>query len=193
MSDLQHNLRALSEFADAAKRCRELPYRIPEVWEAYQRQFDAVIDTHIPALVATLTAPASVGEAFERECADVDRILEKLGIGVERGRTEGGSLNVPRILNHIQETLDALALADAAHKHFAAKYADAAHARRVECPEGWAMVPKRVTPEMLAAGKKASARWFYDMEPQSSELYSKGTQHIYEAMLAAAPQAGSQT
>lgn len=54
---------------------------------------------------------------WERECADVDKIIEKLGIPLERARTEGGSLNVPRILNHIQETLDALGNATAFGAH----------------------------------------------------------------------------
>jgi hypothetical protein len=49
-----------------------------------------------------------VAAAFEQECNDVDQILRKLGLDPEKVRTECGYLIVPRILNHIQETLDAL-------------------------------------------------------------------------------------
>lgn len=42
---------------------------------------------------------------------DVSRILGKLGMDEDRAYTDGGYLNVPRILNHIQETLDALSQA----------------------------------------------------------------------------------
>ncbi len=88
------------------------------------------------SLIAEARASQALRVSFERECADADRILEKLGIGVERGRTDGGSLHVTRILNHIQETLDALSGADAASKHFTAKHAEATRenkALRVEC------------------------------------------------------------
>jgi hypothetical protein len=61
------------------------------------------------------TAPphprVEVTEAFEQECGDVDKILLKLGLEPDSVRTQGGYLMVPRILNHIQETLDALAQA----------------------------------------------------------------------------------
>ena len=45
---------------------------------------------------------------LERECADADKICAALGLTVDKSRTEGGSLNVPRIVGHIQETLTAL-------------------------------------------------------------------------------------
>lgn len=45
---------------------------------------------------------------LERECSDGDRICTKLGLNGDQFRTDGGSLHVPRILQHIQETLDTL-------------------------------------------------------------------------------------
>ena len=47
-------------------------------------------------------------DAFARECADIDKILVKPGIPLEKARTKAGNLHLPRIMNHIQETLDAL-------------------------------------------------------------------------------------
>ena len=47
-------------------------------------------------------------EAFDSECSDVSRILAKIGMSEESARTDAGILHVPRICNHIQETLDAL-------------------------------------------------------------------------------------
>lgn len=44
---------------------------------------------------------------LRRECTDADRVCLALGLTIEQARTEGGSLHVPRILNHIQETLAA--------------------------------------------------------------------------------------
>ena len=61
MTDLDTARRAvaaLSEFADAAKRCRELPYRDPRAQVAYEQMFDAAIDEHIPALVRSLAPSA---------------------------------------------------------------------------------------------------------------------------------------
>lgn len=64
------------------------------------------------ALNTRAQASAPEGDAaFERECADIDTILAKLGLTVEQARTEGGALRVARICNHIQETIDALAQA----------------------------------------------------------------------------------
>jgi len=54
------------------------------------------------------------------ERAAVDKILAKLGI--ENGRTECGNLKLQVILNHIQETLDALAASHSASVDFANKY-----------------------------------------------------------------------
>lgn len=51
---------------------------------------------------------AASADDLERECADADRICAALGLTVEQSRTEGGSLNVPRIVAHINETLTAL-------------------------------------------------------------------------------------
>lgn len=62
-------------------------------------------------LTEPCTAPSTPD--FERECDDADKICAALGLTVEQARTEGGSLNVPKILNHIQETLDALKEASA--------------------------------------------------------------------------------
>jgi len=54
-------LKALSEFADAARRCRDLPYRYPEAQAKYKEMFDAVIDTHIPALLTAQPAEGVSG------------------------------------------------------------------------------------------------------------------------------------
>lgn len=63
-----------------------------------------------------------VYSGFKRECCDVDEIIAKLGLTTEQARTEGGVLRVQRILNHIQETLDALADASNRATDFANKY-----------------------------------------------------------------------
>jgi len=65
---------------------------------------------------------------WDKECDDVDRIIEKLGMTIEQARTEGGCLHLPRILNHIQETLDALAVADGFGRHITDKYVAGVHA-----------------------------------------------------------------
>ena len=39
---------------------------------------------------------------WERECDDADKILAALGLAEDQGRTEGGSLHVPRIVNRIK-------------------------------------------------------------------------------------------
>jgi hypothetical protein len=39
---------------------------------------------------------------FERECADVDKVFAAIGWGVERTRTEGGSLKVAALCNAIR-------------------------------------------------------------------------------------------
>jgi len=65
---------------------------------------------------------------WDKECDDVDRIIEKLGMTIEQARTEGGCLHLPRILNHIQETFDALALATEFGGHMSDKYVAAIHA-----------------------------------------------------------------
>lgn len=46
-------LKALQEFADAAKRQRQVPYRTQEAWNVYKEMFDDVIDIHIPVLTGT--------------------------------------------------------------------------------------------------------------------------------------------
>lgn len=64
-------------------------------------------------------------QEWERESRDADRICAKLGLTPEQYRTEGGSLHVPHILNHIQETLDALADASQKAASFCDKYVSA--------------------------------------------------------------------
>jgi hypothetical protein len=89
---------------------------------------------------------------YERESNDIDRILARLGLTVDRARTECGALHVPRILNHIQETLDALA---AAHNNAVAmsdKY----------CAYVKANPPRTAHPEPATAEPVAwSVRWEY--------------------------------
>jgi hypothetical protein len=51
-SDIANTVKHLVDFADAAKRCRDLPYRLPEAWEKYHSMFDEVIDKHIPEVEA---------------------------------------------------------------------------------------------------------------------------------------------
>lgn len=62
--------------------------------------------------------------AFKIECHGVDRIVEKLGLTQEQVRTEAGCLHVPRILNHIQETLDALTVSTQFGASMSDKYCD---------------------------------------------------------------------
>lgn len=45
---------------------------------------------------------ATLREAFERECADGDRLCDALGVS----RTEGGSLNVPKMLAAIKAAVE---------------------------------------------------------------------------------------
>lgn len=52
---------------------------------------------------------AELEAEWRRECDDADKIMEKIGLTIEQARTDGGSLKVAFICNHIQETLDALA------------------------------------------------------------------------------------
>jgi len=70
-----------------------------------------VLGWHSPHDLAAPPAPeptAAPADDLERECADADRICAALGLTVEQSRTDGGSLNVPRIIAHISETLTAL-------------------------------------------------------------------------------------
>jgi len=109
--------------------------------EKCERHADAVLAIVGPQLLANAaSSPSSGGGGLEgevpsierigwdKECDDVDRIIEKLGMTIEQARTEGGCLHLPRILNHIQETLDALALATEFGGHMSDKYVAAIHA-----------------------------------------------------------------
>jgi len=89
--------------------------------------------------------PAAPADDLERECADADRICAALGLTVEQSRTEGGSLNVPRIVGHIQETLTALRESHAfgvamSDKYVASRAPECAAAQK---PVAWA------TPSLL--------------------------------------------
>lgn len=82
---------------------------------------------------------------LERECADADKICAALGLTVDKSRTEGGSLNVPRIVGHIQETLTALRESHAfgvamSDKYVASRAPECAAAQK---PVAWA------TPSLL--------------------------------------------
>lgn len=75
-----------------------------EEWDAAAKDV-AIQEWNRRAASAPSAEPA---DDLERECADADRICAALGLTVEQSRTEGGSLNVPRIVAHINETLTAL-------------------------------------------------------------------------------------
>jgi hypothetical protein len=71
-----------------------------------------------PPSVVACSKCAELENSYDRELANVDKIIAKIGIPLDRARTDGGSLHVPRILNHIQETLDALVQATNSAGHF---------------------------------------------------------------------------
>jgi len=109
--------------------------------EKCERHADAVLAIVGPQLLANASSSPNGGRGgvegvvpsierigWDKECDDVDRIIEKLGMTIEQARTEGGCLHLPRILNHIQETLDALAVADGFGRHMSDKYVAAVHA-----------------------------------------------------------------
>lgn len=120
---------------------------------------------------------------LERECADADKICAALGLTVDKSRTEGGSLNVPRIVGHIQETLTALRESHAfgvamSDKYVASRAPECAAAQK---PVAWATpsllvtmsaVEKRLltSPEMRGRGGgwEADAR---DADRYSVPLY----------------------
>lgn len=112
------------------------------------KEYVRAIRAHIAALTAAQPA-RGVGAAFEQECSDVDQILRKLGLKPESVRTQGGYLMVPRILNHIQETLDALAQATQFGQDMAAKYGDLALASAA--PAGFVVVPVEPTKAMVSS------------------------------------------
>lgn len=49
---------------------------------------------------------------FERECADVDRVFEQLGIPADECRTDGGFLNVAKILDRLNASSGAAQVPD---------------------------------------------------------------------------------
>ena len=99
---------------------------------------------------------------LERECADADKICAALGLTVDKSRTEGGSLNVPRIVGHIQETLTALRESHAFGVAMSDKYVAS---RAPECAAGLL-----TSPEMRGRGGgwEADAR---DADRYSVPLY----------------------
>lgn len=94
-----------------------------EVWCRYEDSARTVLEA-----VAPMLASAS-DKHLEQEQDDTDKILAKLGLTVERARTECGYLRVNDILNHIQETLDALAEAHSARVEMTDRYIKLASAR----------------------------------------------------------------
>ena len=68
------------------------------------------IRTHHAEIAQNSEAAKRLHICWGKEVDDIDKIVEKLGLTVEQARTDGGCLHLPRILNHIQETLDALAV-----------------------------------------------------------------------------------
>ena len=74
---------------------------------------------------------------LERECADADKICAALGLTVDKSRTEGGSLNVPRIVGHIQETLTALRESHAFGVAMSDKYVASRAPERAAAPVAW--------------------------------------------------------
>ena|ERR1700741_4670497 len=71
---------------------------------------------------------------------------------------------------------------DLMHACDKAKKALAAHAQRAECPEGWVMVPKVATVEMLDAAERALNIWVH------AETTTKEASEVaYAAMIEAAP------
>lgn len=79
-------------------------------------------------LAAARREIAAIKTRFEHECSDVDRIVQAIGL-VTAPRTECGSLRVNDIVQHVKETLDALATAHSASVDFSNKYA----AAQMEC------------------------------------------------------------
>jgi hypothetical protein len=55
------DLDKLAEFRDAAVRCRELPYRLPEAQQACMTMFDELLDITFPSLLAA-HQPAALGD-----------------------------------------------------------------------------------------------------------------------------------
>lgn len=88
---------------------------------------------------APAEAPANEGgNAFERECDDIDAILRHLGLNPEQCRTDGGALNVPRIKSLLIDapTLAAPAQGDAEPMSQAVRDVLAERQRQISA-EGW--------------------------------------------------------
>lgn len=63
----------------------------------------------------------------------------------------------------------------------------AAQAGQVAVPEGFVLVPAKITPEMKAAGGHANSEWLNDNAPIGEARYAMPMDGVWAAMLTAAP------
>lgn len=100
-------------YGDIERDCTHAEcYREGDVTWCQEPVFDSDVK-YVRADDATLARIAELEAEWRRECDDADKIMEKIGLTIEQARTDGGSLKVAFICNHIQETLDALAATQA--------------------------------------------------------------------------------
>jgi len=118
------------------------------------------IRTHHAEIAQNAEAAKRLHICWGKEVDDIDKIVEKLGLTVEQARTDGGCLHLPRILNHIQETLDALAVSTDLAGAMSDKYV----ASNKQLNEA----AKR-----LEAAERDAARWRYLVSENNKGMHGK--------------------